>query len=210
MNQSDDYTDIAQNGTLSELAQPHSPDGLFQTEHSIPHAFSVLSNRVSRTLQKMYSERFGLSVVGWRLLGILGTHAPLSAKTLSEITAMDQVSISRALELLVGKKLVSRRVDAADRRRVELRLTRTGKQVYDEIVPVLQAIENALVSYLSPTEAGELRSMMKRLLAGSADLLAEDCDWTAILARYGSPQKASADGPWDDLQDTDSEPPAMR
>jgi DNA-binding MarR family transcriptional regulator len=108
---------------------PHAntgPQGFMLPEHSLAHAFSILANRVSATLEKMYSQRFGLSVVGWRVLAILGTTSPLSAKALAELTAMDQVSISRAVEQLVNIKLVSRRVDASDRRRVVLRLSKKG------------------------------------------------------------------------------------
>ena len=38
-----------------------------------------------------------LVVAGWHIMAILGTHSPLSAKALAEMTAMDQVSTSRAL-----------------------------------------------------------------------------------------------------------------
>jgi DNA-binding MarR family transcriptional regulator len=161
------------------------PEKFFLPEHSLPHAFSILANRVSHTLEKMYSQLFGLSVVGWRVVAILGTQSPLSAKALAELTAMDQVSISRAVEQLATIKLVSRRVDPSDRRRVVLRLSKKGEEVYNQIVPVLYASENALVSGLSAEDARALRRIMDILVARSADLLGDDGDWRSLLDTFG-------------------------
>jgi DNA-binding MarR family transcriptional regulator len=170
----------------SEENLPHAlPSGFFLPEDSLPHAFSVVANRISLILQGLYVQRFGLSLAGWRILGILGTHQPLSAKALAELTAMDQVSISRAVDYLVSKKLVSRRTDTSDRRRVVLRLTKKGEEVYNTIVPVLYASENALVSSLSAEDEAALRRIMSTLLERSAKLLGPDTDWKALLQTYG-------------------------
>jgi len=175
--------------TADEKVHEQSPRPLppahFAPEHSLPHAFSVVATRISVMLEKMYSQQFGLSVVGWRIVAILGTHFPLSAKALGELTAMDQVSISRAVEQLASKKLVSRRVDLADRRRVVLRLSKKGEEVYNQIVPVLYAGERALVSGLSESDEATLRRIMESMVERSAERLGEDCDWQALVEQYG-------------------------
>lgn len=161
------------------------PPGHFSPEHSLPHACSVVASRISLMLEKMYSQQFGLSVVGWRIVAILGTHFPLSATALGELTAMDKVSISRAVEQLAGKKLVSRRVDMADRRKVVLRLSKKGEEVYNQIVPLLYAGERALVSSFSKSDEAALRRSMQTMLERSAELLGENCSWQALLDEYG-------------------------
>ena len=177
---------VAVAGDKVDEQQSHQlPPGHFSPEHSLPHAFSVVASRISLMLEKMYSQQFGLSVVGWRIVAILGTHFPLSAKALGELTAMDQVSISRAVEMLAGKKLVSRRVDLADRRRVVLRLSKKGEEVYNQIVPLLYAGERALVSGFSKSDETALRRIMERMLERSAQRLGEDCDWQVLLEQYG-------------------------
>src|SRR3546814_3457578 len=110
--------------TDAEIDARVRPPAFFAPEHSLPHAFSVVANRISQMLERMYGEMFGISVVDWRIIAILGTHSPLSAKALAELTAMDQVSVSRAIDQLTNKKLVLRRVDTADRRRVALSLSK--------------------------------------------------------------------------------------
>lgn len=169
----------------NELAHYRLPKGLFNPEEALPHCFTVVSNRISLTLFKMYSKRFGLSVTGWRLMGILSVRSPLSAKALSELTAIDQASMSRAIDQLARKKLISRKVARKDRRRVELRLSKQGMAVYEQIIPIVFAEERALVSILSEGEVDLLRSLMKKLVAHSADVLGPSSDWRALLSDFG-------------------------
>jgi len=171
---------------------PGLPQGRFRPDHSLPHAFAVVSNRVSTMLHKMYGGKFGLSVTGWRVMAFVANHSPLSAKALSQLTALDQVSISRAVEQLVERKYVSRRVDDADRRRVVLRLTKKGQDAYDEILPVLHAIENALVSALTKDQIRLLRETMDVLKEHSARILPENRDWQSIVASHGHSAAESA------------------
>lgn len=158
----------------------------FTPEHSLPHAFSVIANRISHALERMYGELFGISVVDWRIIAILGTHFPLSAKGLAELTAMDQVSISRAIEHLSNKKLVQRRTDNADRRRVALRLTKQGMDIYDRVRPMLAASEELLVAELSQSDAETLRRIMEELLERSGRIFANDSDWRKIYEADGA------------------------
>lgn len=158
----------------------------FTPEHSLPHAFSVVANRISHTLERMYGELFGISVVDWRIIAILGTHFPLSAKALAELTAMDQVSVSRAIEQLSNKKLVQRRVDSADRRRVALRLTKKGMDIYARVMPLLSASEALLVAELSESDATTIRRIMETLLERSGRIFASDADWRSIYEGEGT------------------------
>ena len=154
----------------------------FVTERFLPYQFSVIANRVSTTLHRMYALRFGLSVAGWRIIAILGARAPLSSRELSALLAMDPVAISRAVEQLVVAKLVSRRTDPKDRRRHQLRLTTEGRTVYDEIVPLAQGIERAILEPLAPKDRTALLRIMGTLTERSADILSEERDWREFLA----------------------------
>lgn len=195
----------------SQLQRYRLPEKTFLPENSLPHAFAVVSNRVSHMMQKMYSERYGLTVTGWRLIAILGTHAPLSAKALADMTALDQVSISRALEHLGGKRLVLRRTDPADRRRALIRLSKRGEEVYNEIVPVLYAAERALIAALSDEEVAVMRRAMRILVERSVEVLPDDASWLDVLLGHGlataAPGNGSA-GVFHDAAEPGAEPPA--
>jgi DNA-binding MarR family transcriptional regulator len=159
------------------------PPASFAPEHSLPHAFSVVANRISQMLERMYGEMFGISVVDWRIIAILGTHYPLSAKVLAELTAMDQVSVSRAIDQMMNKKLVLRKVDSADRRRVALSLSKKGLEIYNQVVPLLYASEAMLIARLPEEDAVAIRRIMDALVDASGELFAPENDWRSFLAR---------------------------
>ncbi|RIV87978.1 MarR family winged helix-turn-helix transcriptional regulator [Aurantiacibacter zhengii] len=160
---------------------PHPRLYQFSPEHSLPHAFSVIANRVSHMLQGMYGELFGITVADWRIIAILGSNHPLSAKALAELTAMDQVSVSRAIDHLTNQKLVLRDIDHTDRRRVALRLSRRGQEIFDKVMPLLHACENRLIDELSEADAVTLRRIMGLLVDRSARLFSDNTDWRPIL-----------------------------
>ncbi|WP_454883079.1 MarR family winged helix-turn-helix transcriptional regulator [Sphingomonas oryzagri] len=162
------------------------PPASFAPEHSLPHAFSVVANRISQMLERMYGEMFGISVVDWRIIAILGTHYPLSAKVLAELTAMDQVSVSRAIDQMMNKKLVLRKVDAADRRRVALSLSKKGLEIYNQVVPLLYASEAMLIARLPDEDAVAIRRIMEALVDVSGELFAPGSDWRTFLAKDGA------------------------
>jgi DNA-binding MarR family transcriptional regulator len=181
-------------GIVSEFdreTRPRSRRGTanFDPVHWLPHQFSFIANRVSMMLARMYSERFGITVVGWRMIAVLGRHAPLSAKELADRTAMDQVSVTRALAQLLALGLVSRGTDPADRRKAVLRLTKQGKAAYDEVVPLAHAIGEALTEKLAAADRRVLRRTMNALVGRAAIILDEKRDWRTLVAPRGKRAK---------------------
>ena len=159
----------------------------FNADENVARMCSVIANRASWVMQSMYGERYGLNVLQWRILVILGSHDPLPAKAISEMIATDQVSMSRAIEQMSAKKLVRRRVDPSDRRRQLLRLSDRGTDVYQQVIPLFIAAEKALLSPLSETEQAELRRLLDIVVRQAESRLAEDTPWQDILSAYGDP-----------------------
>lgn len=161
--------------------------GTFNADENVARMCSVIANRASWLMQSMYGERYGLNVLQWRIVVILGSHDPLPAKTISEMIATDQVSISRAIEQLSAKRLVRRRVDPSDRRRQLLRLSDRGLDVFEQVAPLFIAAEKALLSPLSDSEQTELRRLLGIVVRQAETQLAEDTPWQDILSAYGDP-----------------------
>ena len=130
----------------------------------------------------MYGERFQLSVPGWRVMAVLGQHAPLSAKEVGVRTAMDQVQVTRAINQMASVNLISRRVDASDRRRVVLRLSRKGEEAYAEIVPLAERIEREIMAVFNDAEVEQLRSLMGRLRMRAEEVLPDGIHWESFVS----------------------------
>jgi DNA-binding MarR family transcriptional regulator len=130
----------------------------------LPYRLSVLSNKVSDAIARLYSERFGLSTAEWRVMAVLGQTPGLSARDVAVRTAMDKVQVSRAVATLVGTRRVQRDGDESDGRVTRLSLTAKGHAIYDEIVPQALHLETAFLAALSPQERETLDELMKKLL----------------------------------------------
>jgi len=135
-----------------------------------PYRFSWISNEVSLCLHHLYHASWGISVPGWRIISVLAEYAPLSAKDVAAETAMDVVQVTRAVNELFRKRLVLRREDAADRRRVSLELSASGRRLYQEVVPYARRLEEELLAGLSRSEREVLSSLLDRVQANAGGL----------------------------------------
>ena len=133
----------------------------------LPYRLSVLSNTISRRIADLYDREFGLSIWQWRVMAVTGDAPGISATEIGQRTAMDKVAVSRAVAGLIEIGYLERKASEEDARRSMLYLTPAGKSVYDDIVPMAIAEEQALESVLTPDERRELTRLMEKL-AGSA------------------------------------------
>ena len=138
-----------------------------ELENFLPYRLSVLSNRISQEIARLYSKRFELTVTEWRLLAVLGRSPDLTATELVERTAMDKVAVSRAVASLEATRRLVREVDGEDRRRAKLRLSAKGQRVYDEVAPLALAYQQRLLSSLCPDDRVQLESLLARLNVAS-------------------------------------------
>ncbi len=132
-------------------------------EHFLPFRLSVLANRVTRAVARVYARRFQLSAPEWRTMAVLGRYGAMTANSVVERTAMDKVRVSRAVARLLAHERVTRRTDPDDRRRAILDLTPEGRAVYAKVVPMVLAVENELLSGLSTEERQLLDQVVRKL-----------------------------------------------
>ena len=137
-----------------------------------PYQLAVASNQVSRMVARHYQSRFGLTIWEWRVIAVLAEGRSISAQLLGEAAAMDKVTVSRAVKALLGRALISRKRDEADRRSSLLKLTRKGRETYEKVAPLALEAETALFEGENETELKRLAELLNRLKikAGSIDL----------------------------------------
>ena len=137
-------------------------------EHFLPYRLSVLSNRISQEIARLYAERFALNVTEWRLLAVLGRYPDITATELVERTAMDKVAVSRAVASLVDDGRLTRKVDGDDRRRTRLRLSAKGYRIYDEVAPLALQYQQRLLAELSGDDRALLEALLSKLSVENA------------------------------------------
>jgi len=131
----------------------------------LPYQVSLLAARLSAALSRVYAERFGITIPEWRVIAHLSQHRKVSVREVQARVGMDKSKVSRAAARLELAGLVEKRVNAGDRRLVELSLTRKGRRLFAEIAPLALAFEADLVAALPAAEAEAFRSAVAALLA---------------------------------------------
>ena len=131
--------------------------------HFLPYRLSVLSNRISQDIARLYAERWDLAVTEWRVMAVLGRHDDVSAREVAERTAMDKVAVSRAIASLLAAGRIERDTHGNDRRRSCLRLSPAGRAIYDEVAPLALAYQRRLLDGLADDERAALDRLLARL-----------------------------------------------
>jgi len=153
--------------------EPASDEPGLELERFLPYRLSVLTNRISTAIARVYVRRFALTVPEWRVMAVLGRFGAMSANAVCERTAMDKVRVSRAVARLAAAGRLDRRIDKSDRRRALLDLTPAGQGIYEEIGPLALAVEARLLTQLSPADRADLARLLPKLEAAAATSFAE-------------------------------------
>jgi DNA-binding MarR family transcriptional regulator len=139
------------------------PDSALRLDGYLPYRLSVASNAVSRLIARAYEDRFGLTIPQWRLIAVLAEDGPLTQQAIGARTVMDKVTVSRATQGLVKRRLVQRAPHDADGRSHHLALSRAGERLYSEISPVALEYEARLLQQFDPAAVEELKRVLRHL-----------------------------------------------
>ena len=138
-------------------------NGELRLDHFLPYRLSALAARASRLLSGAYEERFGISIPEWRVIAHVAANDALSLREVSRLTHLDKATASRAVARLEEVGHLAKRTNPADRRLVELSLTRKGRRLFKQIEPLALSFEAELLQGLSDEEARLLRGLIGQL-----------------------------------------------
>jgi len=116
--------------------------------------------RSLRVASRAAEQRVGLSGAQLFVLQCLARHSPCSVNELAARTATDQSSVSVVVSRLVSLRHVRRTTSKADRRRVDLSLTRSGRALL-ESAP--EAAQDRLIASLSQLPKAEIKTLSRLL-----------------------------------------------
>jgi DNA-binding MarR family transcriptional regulator len=139
-------------------------------EQFLPYRLSVLTNLVSNAIADIYAARFDLTLPEWRVIAVLGWHGQLTATQIIDVTAMDKVTISRAVARLVKMKRLKSVPDKSDARRQLLSLSAVGEKIHAEIVPLALSLEQKLINQLPSTDQQQLDVLLAKLTEAARSL----------------------------------------
>jgi DNA-binding MarR family transcriptional regulator len=132
-------------------------------EDFLPYRLNVLASEVSEGLARVYSERFGLDIPGWRVIATLGQFGQGTATVIGDHSHMHKTKVSRAVMDLERRGFVARSPNPQDKREAFLALTPLGAAIYGEIVPLAQDYQKALVQTLAAHHRAALDDILATL-----------------------------------------------
>ena len=132
----------------------------------------VLANLLKRGAILRYKRLADLSSVEFGLVASLGRRPPMSVVRLAEAVGMDKGQISRALAVLVSRKLVAKAANPRDNRETLVSLTRSGLAAHDLIVAGAQERNQRLLEQLDGDDIAMLLDHIDRLTRKAEAMLA--------------------------------------
>ena len=132
-------------------------EAVISLNHFLPYRAARLATALSRNLAAHYETQFSLSIAEWRVLVHLTQQSQISIRDIFERVDMDRARVTRAVQRLQMRNLVSKLVNEEDRRLVCLALTDEGWEMASELSRIAIDFEQRLLS-AAAIDDGILRS----------------------------------------------------
>jgi DNA-binding MarR family transcriptional regulator len=150
----------ARNCPENILAARSAPKRALRLAGFVPFRLNRLAAAVSQHLAAIYRARFALDIPAWRVIATVGERHGCTAQHVADSTRMHKTRVSRAIAQLRARGLIARAASARDGREMQLRLTRAGRRLYAQLVPLVLARERGLLRCMSAAERrGFLRGL---------------------------------------------------
>ncbi len=138
-------------------------------EDFIPYKLSVVANRVSQSIGRLFETQFNIQVPEWRILMTLYAYDHLVFNEVVERTSMDKARVSRAQRRLVDLGLIDSANDPTDGRKVILSLTHKGEKMCRVILPEAAKREAWYLAVLDKQEHRKLDVILDKLMKRSQE-----------------------------------------
>jgi DNA-binding MarR family transcriptional regulator len=132
-----------------------------------------LSNTLGLYASRRYRDEFGITLPEWRVLSIVASCEPTTAREVSRHLATDKGWVGLSADSLRQRGLVAGRPDERDGRRILLSLTAEGRKMHAAILAVAQSRQERLLASLPEGAADLLIECLDRLQA-EADAMLEE------------------------------------
>jgi DNA-binding MarR family transcriptional regulator len=139
-------------------------------EDFIPYKMSVVANRVSQSIGRLFEENFNLQIPEWRILMALYAYGDLVFNEVVDRTSMDKARVSRAHRRLVDLDMIKPVDDPSDARKLILSLAPKGEKICTAILPEAVAREAWFLAALEPHEQRQLDVILDKLMRRSMEL----------------------------------------
>jgi DNA-binding MarR family transcriptional regulator len=130
---------------------------------------NFIAHHFNQPLYDWIQRRYRLTPPEHVVLYALGLKQGITADDIAASSSRPKNTLSRAVNSLLRKKLVLRKQDQSDRRRLSLYLTRSGRRIFEDTVPRLVAREQAMAAALTPAEQQQLNRLLTKIILSKSN-----------------------------------------
>jgi DNA-binding MarR family transcriptional regulator len=106
---------------------------------------------------------FGITRREWVILAILSTEEVLNSSALASRAELTPPATSKAVSSLLTKGLLERNVNPQNRTVARIKISKSGKDVHEQILPIVISINKYLLESISKDEIELLDSILERM-----------------------------------------------
>ena len=117
---------------MAKSAVKKSSETRLVFQNFLPCRFKAINERTLRLLADTH-ESMGISAPEFSIMVVLSEHDDVSSRDINKTTGVDKATITRALDRLIDKGLISRTKSKTDSRLIKLKLTAKGNRTFSQI-----------------------------------------------------------------------------
>jgi DNA-binding MarR family transcriptional regulator len=140
-----------------------APMPTLDLDRYVPGLLVWVSNKLSASASQLYRSLHGLGVTDWRVLAYIELYPWSTGAQVCELIGLDKAAVSRSFGFLEGLGLLQSRPSGL--RKIEYAVTPEGHRVYEEVLVIALAREEALLGGFSTQERSALIGYLHRMLA---------------------------------------------
>ncbi|KND58886.1 Transcriptional regulator, MarR family [Candidatus Burkholderia verschuerenii] len=164
--QSHDYSEMSD-------ASKAAPAAITLDNYVLSESVGYLISRVRSTMWNMVTQQttseLGITSTQASIMFMLAVGKCATAADIAREYGIDASAVTRLIDRLEKRGLLSRVRSEADRRVVRLALTDDGRAMAEKVPPIFTSVLDKLLTGFSPEEVGFLKNMLRRILANSCD-----------------------------------------
>jgi DNA-binding MarR family transcriptional regulator len=143
------------------------------SEYQVGESVGYLITRVKSTMSNLVTQRsmaeLGITSQQGSILFMVASGKCLLAAELAREYGIDASAVTRLVDRLEKRGLLTRVRSNEDRRVVRLALTPEGQAIAARMPAIFTGVLNSLLSGFTPEEVGFLKSMLRRVLVNAGE-----------------------------------------
>ncbi|HNS40610.1 MAG TPA: MarR family transcriptional regulator [Promineifilum sp.] len=138
----------------------------FRLERSIGHIISQVSHSLGYELRQAFKKAgYDVTPQQWGVLTRLWVQDGLSQTEIANMTFKDRPVITRIIDVLERKEMVTRRPSEQDRRIVRVYLTQKGREYQEKLVPLAKEVLERGLADISDEDLAHMTTTLQKIVA---------------------------------------------